>query len=355
MRNYLFLALLAPFFTYSNTIELSYLDEFIVPADLKVDGDTVGGLSSIEYANGKYLMIADDADKPRYFTASIQISDNKFKSVKVEKSVKLIDKNNPSVVADPESLRALPNNGGIAWSSEGSIKYNKAPAVFVQTDAGLTQFELPSMFDINKSSGPRHNAVFEGLTIAPSGKGIWVSMEGPLKQDGKKATIKHGSMLRISYFDFASKQMQKQFAYYLEPMVNRLEAKADAFRTTGLVEILQIDEHQFLTMERSYTAGIPDGGNSVSIFLIDTKDATDTSQLASLKTGHYQAAKKTLVLNMESIKNQLGSKHIDNLEGMTFGPQLSNGNPSLLMVSDNNFNIHGKQLSQILLFEVKNK
>ncbi|AOT10620.1 esterase-like activity of phytase family protein [Pseudoalteromonas luteoviolacea] len=355
MRNYLFFALLAPFFAHSATMQLSYLDEFIVPADLKIKGDTVGGLSSIEFANGKYLMIADDADNPRYFSATIQINENKFTDVKFEQSIQLISKNERSIVADPESLRALPNNSGIAWSSEGSIKYNKSPAIFLQTESGMSRFELPSMFDINKVSGPRHNAVFEGLTISPSGKGMWVSMEGPLKQDGEKASIKHGSMIRISYFDFVSKKMQKQFAYFLEPMVNRPEAKPDAFRTTGLVEILQINEHQFLTMERSYTAGIPDGGNSVSIFLIDIKNATDTSQLASLKSDPYQAAKKTLVLNMESIKHQLGSKHIDNLEGMTFGPRLSNGNQSLLMVSDNNFNIHGKQLSQILLFEVKNK
>lgn len=352
MRSYVFLAMLAPAFAHSADIQLNYLDEFIVPADLQINGDKVGGLSSIEYTNGKYLLIADDSKNPRYFQASISISGKKIKLVQFEKSLPLLDNKTHSEVVDPESLRVAPGSGDIIWTSEGSIKYKHAPAIFMQTTQGRVSFELPNMFDITKSSGPRHNAVFEGLTVAHSGQGIWVSAEGALKQDGEESTIEHGSMVRISYFDFASKKMQKQFAYYLEPMVNRPEAKPDAFRTTGLVEILQVNEHQFLTMERSYTSGIADGGNDVRIYLIDTTGTTDTSRMTTLKNQALRPASKTLLLDMATIKHQLNSKHIDNLEGMTFGPVLNNGKRSLLMVSDDNFNVHGKQLSQILLFEV---
>ena len=41
----------------------------------------------------------------------------------------------------------------------------------------------------------------------------------------------------------------------------------------------------------------------------------------------------------------------DNIEGLTFGPKLSNGNRSLIFVSDNNFS--AIQHTQVLLFEVK--
>ncbi|MBQ4811464.1 hypothetical protein A7985_11375 [Pseudoalteromonas luteoviolacea] len=355
MRNYLFLALLIPFSSYSATMQLAFLDEFIIPANLHVNGDEVGGLSSIEYVDSKYLLIADDADKPRYFQASIDIEKKQITQVKFEKSHALVNKGAKSGFVDPESLRAIPNSKDIVWCSEGSVKYQQAPAIYLQSSDGLSSFKLPKMFDISDNAGPRHNAVFEGLTLAISGKGIWASMEGALKQDGEEANIKHGAMVRISHFDFATKQLDKQFAYYLEPLVKRPEAKADAFRTTGLVEILQVNEHQFLTMERSYTSGLKDGGNSVSIYLIDIEKATDIKTMASLKNQQYRPAEKTLVLDMETVKAQLGSQHIDNLEGMTFGPKLANGNQSLLMVSDNNFNVHGKQLSQVLLFEVKTK
>jgi hypothetical protein len=40
----------------------------------------------------------------------------------------------------------------------------------------------------------------------------------------------------------------------------------------------------------------------------------------------------------------------DNIEGLTFGPKLTNGHQSLLFVSDNNFS--DKQKTQFLLFEL---
>lgn len=45
------------------------------------------------------------------------------------------------------------------------------------------------------------------------------------------------------------------------------------------------------------------------------------------------ASSKTLVVNFE----ELGLEHVDNVEGLTWGPALPNGNRSLIAVSDNNF------------------
>lgn len=42
--------------------------------------------------------------------------------------------------------------------------------------------------------------------------------------------------------------------------------------------------------------------------------------------------------------------YIDNIEGVTFGPTLSNGKRSLLFIADNNFNPLEK--SQVFLFQV---
>lgn len=42
--------------------------------------------------------------------------------------------------------------------------------------------------------------------------------------------------------------------------------------------------------------------------------------------------------------------YVDNIEGVTFGPLLPNGNKTLLLVADNNFN--PIQKSQVLLFEI---
>jgi hypothetical protein len=42
--------------------------------------------------------------------------------------------------------------------------------------------------------------------------------------------------------------------------------------------------------------------------------------------------------------------YIDNIEGVTFGPNLPNGHKTLVFVSDNNFN--PLEQTQLLLFEV---
>jgi hypothetical protein len=42
--------------------------------------------------------------------------------------------------------------------------------------------------------------------------------------------------------------------------------------------------------------------------------------------------------------------YIDNIEGMTFGPLLSNGHKTLVFVADNNFS--KDQKAQLLLFEI---
>jgi hypothetical protein len=67
--------------------------------------------------------------------------------------------------------------------------------------------------------------------------------------------------------------------------------------------------------------------------------------MASLQNQEFTPATKKLILNMDDL-----GVFIDNIEGITFGPKLTNGKQSLLFVSDNNFS--EKQITQVLLFEV---
>ena len=82
------------------------------------------------------------------------------------------------------------------------------------------------------------------------------------------------------------------------------------------------------------------------ITLLFFSNATDVKNYPSLqKNSSFIPATKKLLLNMD----QLGI-YIDNVEGMTFGPTLSNGHKTLICVADNNFNILEK--TQFLLFEI---
>jgi hypothetical protein len=128
-------------FAHTTPIKLNFLDEYVIPAELSVDGDKVGGLSSIEFVNGKYLMIADDSKKPRYFQAKITIEGTEIENTKIsnttfEKSLPLMGKKSSKRVVDPESLIPVAKQNSIVWTSEGSVKYNKPPAIFMQSLAG---------------------------------------------------------------------------------------------------------------------------------------------------------------------------------------------------------------------------
>jgi hypothetical protein len=97
------------------------------------------------------------------------------------------------------------------------------------------------------------------------------------------------------------------------------------------VEVLPLGNRRLLTMERSFSVGAPDTGNTIKLFVTELRKDGTTS--------------KTLLLNLDTLGIPL-----DNVEGMAFGPRLRGGKRTLLLVSDNNF--AAAQFTQFLLFAV---
>jgi hypothetical protein len=64
-------------------------------------------------------------------------------------------------------------------------------------------------------------------------------------------------------------------------------------------------------------------------------------------------ARKRLILDLGTLAPQLprGLKHLDNFEGMAFGPRAPDGGSTLVIVSDDNF--RKTQQTAFLLFEMK--
>jgi len=111
--------------------------------------------------------------------------------------------------------------------------------------------------------------------------------------------------------------------------------------------MLAISPTRLLTLERSGVEN--DAGvfhTYVRIHEIDTAGATDVSGLRTLVGAQFKPVSKRLVLDL----NAIGLPHVDNLEGMSFGPTLPNGHASLVLISDDNFS--DKQVTQVLVFEV---
>ena len=216
----------------------------------------------------------------------------------------------------------------------------------------MEAYQLPK--NLSDTNNIKHNAVFEGSSKSIDGKGFWVAMEGPLKSDGEDPTFtKASSPIRITYFDKTSKKATKQFAYQLEHITKPSKGNINL---NGVTSILEYKENHFFIIERTYQSGYGSYGNIVRIFdaTIDDK-TTNVLELNSLKESEFIPLKKRLLLNFEDVKEQLTDGIIDNIEGITFGPKLANGNQSLVLVADDNFQIYGRQLNQFILLEIKNQ
>jgi hypothetical protein len=192
--------------------------------------------------------------------------------------------------------------------------------------------------------GPRQNGVFEGLSFTDNYKKLLVNVEEPLYEDGARAGLKDSSAwIRIIKFDVNTRKPKAQYAYQIDPVAYPANPP-QAFKINGVPDILAINNHQLLVLERSFSTGRKPC--TIKVYLGDLKNVTDVSGMSSLKNNEFNPVSKALLLNMDDL-----GIYIDNIEGVTLGPKLSNGHQSLIFVSDNNFS--DEQKTQFLLFEIR--
>jgi hypothetical protein len=346
-----------------------------------VRGTQVGGLSGIDYdqINNRYYAISDDRsdrNPARFYTLNIDLSSGALSSSGINFSgvTTLLNKNAQPFATntlDPEGI-GLTNNRTVFISSEGEVSPNlgtaRVQSPFVNEFAlgsglQLRQLPVPSKFvpvvqDTNNNqivdtgdtptAGVRNNLAFENITITPNGKFLFTATENALVQDGPIATINSGSRSRIVKYNLTTGQPEQEFLYLTDPVA--LPAVPEtAFSTNGLVELLALDNRgTFLALERSFSAGAPGTGNTIKLYEVRLNGASDISGINSLNAININTVKpveKRLVLNFDSLRLPTG---LDNVEGMTLGPVLPNGQQSLVLVSDNNFS--ATQFTQILAF-----
>ncbi|RKS53581.1 hypothetical protein BC962_1834 [Gillisia mitskevichiae] len=338
----------------STNIELHYLDDYILPSDLMVDGTKVGGLSGIDYYNDTYYLVCDHPGNPRIYKSEIILKQNLIDTVIISEVIKLNRSSGflKANTLDLESVRIDSDPNQIILTSEGSISKNQKPSIFYVNAEGkyIKNFELPDYFATTGVQKPRNNGVFEGLTTDFKNEGFWVGMELPLTKDGSKPKLyPTKSPIRITHYNKESGKADEQFVISLEN-ISKIPWKY--FAVNGLTELIQYAPKKFLVLERAYSAGHGSYGNTVRIFNVNSENATNTLDFQNLRKERYNKANKELVFDFKSVKKRLTDGIIDNVEGMTFGPDLPNGNKTLILVSDNNFNTLGKQLNQVILMEV---
>lgn len=375
MRKLLFLAVFPAFlFSCSNlkqtaennaTPSLKLISSIEIPFEETFQNTKVGGLSGIDYdvKNDLYYLICDDRsvfNDSRFYTAKINLSEDKIKSFAFQNVTYLKDETgksygnwntSPNTSADPEDMRYNPKTNSLIWSSEGARVVTADKEVLQNPSLNFMDLKgnflgnvtLPGNLKMQQQEkGPRNNGTLEGITFDKNYKNIYTNIEEPLFEDGDQANTSKGGLIRLYQFDAKTKKNTAQYGYQLEPIALEPNPKG-AFAVNGISAIQYYGKNQLLVVERSYSTGTQPC--TVKIFLCDLKKATDIKNYPSLQNQKLELASKRLVLNMDDL-----GIFIDNIEGLTFGPKLANGNPSLIFVSDNNFS--DKQKTQVLVFEL---
>ena len=349
--------------------KLRFIGDVTFPTGEKFALTEIGGLSGIAYDKNtkRLLAISDDkslVNDTRFYEFNVTLTDKKF-AITPALLVKLKTKDGKFFKkgeADFEGIAILGKD--VLVSSEGAINRTKPtpPELyrfnrmgdFVGMVSIPEKFLLPKKEHTDKMYGSRDNHSFEALSTSLDGKTTYMGSEEALFQDGPITTISYSSHVRIILYKDLKPGME--IAYQLDKVeavksADKTDEKADLTTgENGLVDIAAIDDKTFYTMERSWIPFI--NKNIIRIYKCTINEkTTDISKMDSIKDQSFVAVEKELVADLDEFIPQMTIKELDNIEGIAFGPTLSNGNRSLIVVSDNNF---GKtQRTLFMAFELQ--
>ncbi|MFI9505681.1 esterase-like activity of phytase family protein [Nocardia sp. NPDC052566] len=325
------------------------LGEQVVPFGLDFQGTTVGGLSGIDYQprTGEYVLISDDrsdVNPARFYTARIPV-DGKGMGPVAFTGTRPLRTADGSLYApkslDPEEIRVDPWTGDYFWTQEGERTDTVLadPSVRIARPDGAFAGELPIPENerMRPNSGPRRNAALEAATFAAGGTLFVTAVEEPLLQDGPSPTDTEGALSRITV-QTRFGTLLAQYAYPMSPV------HAPGPGGSGVASILAadpLDPTKFLVLERSFVQGV---GNSIRIYEADISAATN---ILDAPIGTARPATKRLLVDLADV----GLAHVDNIEGMTWGPRLPSGERTLILVSDNNFS--DQQVTQLIALALR--
>lgn len=238
---------------------------------------------------------------------------------------------------DPEGLRVGPD--GTVYVCD---EYGPAIAAFSPQGKLIKRYPVPEKFlckapdakedkelPPSNTAGRQPNRGFEGLAISPTGDRVFAVLQSPLLQDGAldDAGKRTGVNLRILELTLADGKTRE--------LVYQLDAPGNC-----VSEILAVNDHEFLVIERDELAG--EQAKVKKIFRADIAPASDVSGVAALPAtglpGGVKPASKSLFIDLLNPKfgnndDRLPSK----IEGLAFGRDLADGSHTLLVTTDNDF------------------
>ncbi|MBP9837358.1 MAG: esterase-like activity of phytase family protein [Proteobacteria bacterium] len=354
-------------------LKLIPFSEIILPKEIISSNVKIGGISGAFYEKDSSIIrtISDDnkGDVHGYdFNIELIKAPNiKFElnflrefSIKSNKKFRICD--SEDIDRDIYGYEYVVSEGCIDNSTLSNIE----AGIFKVRKYGSTERRISSEVKTSLRFTKRieNNFGFEALCyeVDSNKKELLVTAnESALKRDDTPASFIKGSLIRIARFSRYEPKApfikEKEFAYEISSIPQaKLNRKDDIFLAiNGLVDILALGNNRYLTLERaailysdtkSKDKIIDQMEFSIRIFEIDLNAAYDVSEdkfLSIIDKSRITTKRLVLDLSSPEVLDQISkdipsSKRIDNFESLSYGPLLPNGNPSLILFADDNFN-----------------
>jgi len=349
----------------ASALELNFLGSYEPPREgWTFEGIHVGEISGLSLgATGMYYAVPDDRGQRivppgLLYEMEIDVDLNGLHAVDV-KGVIALD----SDASIPGVQRHVPgelDGEDVLWLEDGFIVCSErdaenVPWIRKYTHQGELLMELPipakfiPAFEGDRQTrGVRENLSFEAATITPDGATLYVANQQALVQDGPVSTADAGTPVRIIEYDLSgdAPMVVGEYVYVTEPLfVRPAVGKSGDNGVPGMAYVGHItSEIDLIVMERSYVDG---AGNHICLFgvklspyIYDRTRILETEALATPEapyTGLSVHKIPLLTLSDDPERTDIAFDP-DNMEAIAVGPQLSNGNHTLILASDNNSN-----------------
>lgn len=293
------------------------------------DGQLVAGLSALDLT-GPHSAVA--------LVDNVQTSPARVFDLQVNGNAASVRVDGMTILRRPDGT---PYNGG-DFDGEGLVVERGERTVLAasEREPSIRRFRLsdgkqtgdlpvPSRFQVAPAGEATNNATFESLAVSRDGLSLYAGMEGPLASDGTDADGRARNRI-IRYFGLPGHQYRPvaQYAYKPDPGLS-------------LVELASASPTELVSMERTYTPGV---GNTVRVFTVSLRKATDVTSRASLADAPESVfLQKKLLFDLVDCppsgavaKQPQPNPLLDNVEALALGGYLPGGRRQLYLLSDDN-------------------
>jgi len=298
-------------------------------ANFNTSPSTAEQLSGITYISGnQYYLVDDHATTLFPATLNIDLNTGALNGVSFSTPFQLNDANGSALLSANTDLE------GVAYNPAHNSFYvsdEKGPTI--REHSALSGNQTLLMNPTTPANPPqlqvfaniRSNQSWESMGRQMNGVSAYTMNQAALTVDGNTSTLLQGGLIRLQKFD-ASMNPAGQWGYQLD--ANDAESNWTSLTSSCVSDVLVMPDGQVIALERAI--GQTNSNPSqirIRLYGINTTGATN------LNGGSIAGA--TLVTKTLYWETFLPAGQNNQFEGLTLGPQLSNGDWSIILCADN--------------------